>query len=133
MLYWILAEKEPTQTPSPAPAAPAYTLPPTLDGGNSGGNVYRVPSSVSSTLDSEKAEIEAERATLESLKTQIETLGREIERDRVYFDRTSRDAVDEFNAKVGRYNALVQQAKTANAAFNEKVDNYNAKLQLYGR
>jgi chromosome segregation ATPase len=88
---------------------------------------------VSSTLDSEKAEIEAERATLESLKTQIETLGREIERDRVYFDRTSRDAVDEFNAKVGRYNALVQQAKTANAAFNEKVDNYNAKLQLYGR
>jgi hypothetical protein len=120
-------------TPPPvAPSTPAYT-PPTFGGANSGGNVYRVPSSVSSTLDREKAEIETERATLEIFETQIKTLGREIESDRIYLDRTSQYAVDEFNAKVDRYNELNQRAKIANAAFNEKVDNYNAKLQRYGR
>lgn len=126
--------------PSPAPSAPAYTppsvtpsTPSTFDGGNSGGNVYRVPSSVSSTLKREKEEIESERATLEVLEAQIEKLGREIERDRIYLDRTSQFAVNTFNEKVDRHNALSQRAKIANAAFNEKVDNYNAKLQRYGR
>lgn len=119
--------------PSAAPAAPTYTPPSTYGEGNSGGNVYRVPSSVSSTLKIEKEEIESERATLEVLEAQIEKLGREIERDRIYLDRTSQFAVDSFNEKVDRYNALNQKAKIANAAFNEKVDNYNAKLQRYGR
>jgi multidrug resistance efflux pump len=88
---------------------------------------------VSSTLNSEKAEIESERATLEALKAQIEILSREIERDRIYLDRTSQFDVNVFNSKVDRYNALNQRAKIANAAFNQKVDNYNAKLQRYGR
>jgi hypothetical protein len=122
-----------TSYTQPAPSAPAYAPPPTVDSGNSGGNVYRVPSSVSSTLDNEKAEIESERTTFEALDAQVEELGREIENDRLYLDRTSQFAVDEFNTKVGRYNALSQKAKTANAAFNEKVDNYNTKLRQYGR
>lgn len=121
-----------TYTP-PAPSAPAYIPPPRFGGANSSGSEYRVPSSVSSTLVSEKAEIETERATIEAFETQIEKLGREIERDRIYLDRNSQYAVDAFNAKVDRYNTLNQKAKVANAAFNEKVDNYNAKLQRYGR
>ena len=44
-------------------------------------------------------------------------------------DRTSQSALDQFNAKVDRYNALVGQAKAATAAFNQKVDRYNAKLR----
>jgi hypothetical protein len=60
-------------------------------------------------------------------------LGREIERDRLYLDRNSQFAVDEFNAKVDRYNTMSQKPKIANAAFNEKVERYNAKLQQYGR
>lgn len=124
----------PTYTPpSATPSAPTYTPPSTFGGENSGGNVYRVPSSVSSTLKIEKEEIESERTTLEALEAQIEKLGREIERDRIYLDRTSQYAIDAFNAKVDRYNVLNQKAKVANAAFNEKVDNYNAKLQRYGR
>jgi DNA-binding response OmpR family regulator len=119
--------------PSAAPSAPTYTQPPTFGDGNSDGKVYRVPSSVSSTLASEKAEIESERTTLEALGTQIEQLGREIEHDRIYLDRTSQYDVDAFNLKVERYNALNQKAKIANAAFNEKVDNYNAKIQQSGR
>jgi hypothetical protein len=120
-------------TPAPTPSTPAYTPPPVSAGGNSGGNVYRVPSSVSSTLDDEKVKIESDRKTLEALDAQVDKLGREIERDRLYLDKTSQYAIDTFNAKVDRYNTLAQQDKAATAAFNEKVDNYNAKLRQYGR
>ena len=120
-------------TPSPTPSTPAYTPPPVSAGGNSGGNVYHIPSSVSSTLDDEKVKIESDRKTLEALDAQVEKLGRDIENDRLYLDKTSQYAVDAFNAKVDRYNTLAQQDKAATAAFNEKVDNYNAKLRQYGR
>ena len=128
-----------SQTPSapaytpPAPSAPAYTPPAASDGGSSGGNVYRVPSDVSSALDREKAGIEADRAVLKQLDDQLDSLGRKIESDRIYLDKTSQDDVDAFNAKVDRYNTLSQQDKAATAAFNVRVDNYNAKLRQYGR
>ena len=117
----------------PAPSAPAYTPPPASDGGSSGGNVYRVPSDVSSALDREKEGIEADRAVLKQLDDQLDSLGRKIESDRIYLDKTSQDAVDAFNAEVDRYNTLSQQDKAATAAFNVRVDNYNAKLRQYGR
>jgi hypothetical protein len=117
----------------PAPSAPAYTPPPASDGGSSGGNVYRVPSDVSSALDREKEGIEADRAVLKQLDDQLDSLGRKIESDRIYLDKTSQDDVDAFNAKVDRYNTLSQQDKAATAAFNVRVDNYNAKLRQYGR
>jgi len=128
-----------SQTPSapaytpPAPSAPAYTPPAASDGGSSGGNVYRVPSDVSSALDREKEGIEADRAVLKQLDDQLDSLGRKIESDRIYLDKTSQDDVDAFNAKVDRYNTLSQQDKAATAAFNVRVDNYNAKLRQYGR
>jgi hypothetical protein len=122
----------PAYTP-PAPSAPTYTPPPASDGGSSGGNVYRVPSDVSSALDREKAGIEADRAVLKQLDDQLDSLGRKIESDRIYLDKTSQDDVDAFNAKVDRYNTLSQQDKAATAAFNVRVDNYNAKLRQYGR
>ena len=117
----------------PAPSAPAYTPPPASDGGSSGGNVYRVPSDVSSALDREKEGIEADRAVLKQLDDQLDSLGRKIESDRIYLDKTSQDDVDAFNANVDRYNTLSQQDKAATAAFNVRVDNYNAKLRQYGR
>jgi len=95
--------------------------------------VYRVPSDVSSALDREKTGIEADRAVLKQLDDQLDSLGRVIESDRIYLDKTSQVAVDAFNAKVERYNALAQQDKAATAAFNVRVDNYNAKLRQYGR
>jgi len=106
-----------TSDTPPAPSAPTY----------------RVPRSVISTLDAERSAIESERATLAALDLQAEQLGREIERDRVFLDHTSQFAVDTFNSKVERYNALNQKAKIANAAFNEKVANYNAKLRQNAR
>ena len=125
-------QSAPAYTP-PAPTTPAYTPPPVSASKNSDGNVYRVPNSVSSTLDNEKAEIELQRITIQTLDAQVEKLGRDIENDRLYLDKTSQYAVDVFNAKVDRYNELAQKDKVATAAFNVKVDNYNAKLRQYGR
>jgi len=112
---------------------PAQTTPAVVRSGNSDGNVYRVPSSASSSLDRKKLSIEADRAVLNQLEAQVDALGRQIESDRLYLDKTSQYAVDEFNAKVDRYNTLSQQAKAATAAFNEQVDAYNAKLRNYSR
>lgn len=129
--------------PPSAPSAPSFTPPasstsaysPTVNGNdvNSGGNVYSVPDSISSTLDKEKAEIETERIALQSLDGQVEQLGREIENDRLTLDTTSQYAVDTFNTKVDRYNALVQKDKETTAAFNQRVDNYNEQLRSYSK
>ncbi len=124
--------QNPTSLP-PAPSGPAYTPPPVSARENPDGNVYRVPSSDSSTLEHEGTAIESERASLQTLESEVEALGREIETDRAVLDRTSQTAVDEFNDKINQYNALVQKAKAATAAFNERVDSYNAKLRQYGR
>jgi len=96
-------------------------------------NQYRVPNSQAGELNTERAEIEAQRATLDALQTRIQTLGLEVERDRLALHRSSQSAVDDFNAKVDRYNALAQEGKAANTAFNAKVDTYNAKLHQNGR
>jgi hypothetical protein len=61
------------------------------------------------------------------LEHQVEQLSREIESERIYLDRTSQYAVNQFNTKVDRYNTLTRQAKAATATFNQKVDNYNAR------
>ena len=126
-----------TYTPSPAQSTsytqPTPTAPAVVSSGNSDGNTYRVPSGVSSSLDLEKAGIEADRAALNQLDDQIDALGRQIETDRLYLDKTSQYAVDEFNAKVDRYNTLSRQGKVATAAFNARVDSYNAKLKSYSR
>ena len=74
-----------------------------------------------------------EKTEKEAIRNQIDALGRQIESDRLYLDKTSQYAVDEFNAKVDRYNTLSQQAKAATAAFNERVDSYNVKLRTSGR
>jgi hypothetical protein len=83
----------------------------------------------SPSYDSERAEIESDRSAANALESQVEELGREIESERLSLDRTSQSALDQFNARVDRYNALVGQAKAATAAFNQKVDRYNAKLR----
>ena len=84
-------------------------------------------------LDIENAGIESDRANVEAMEARIDQLGREIERERPFVDNTSQFALDQFNEKVRRYNALNDDAKIAIAAFNKKVNDYNAKLGQYGR
>ena len=111
-----------------APSPRSYT-PPDFNRQNS----VATGSFAHSTLASEKAEIEAERTTVQALDAQIENLGRQIERERSYLDKTSEFEVDAFNTKVHRYQALVQEAQNAEAAFNRKVDNYNARVRANSR
>ena len=119
--------------PPQSMSAPAYTPPPAAPRPSPGGGTYRVSSAVSGMLDIEKAGIESDRAKVEAMGAQIDQLGSEIERERPYVDNTSQFALDQFNGKVRRYNALNNEAKIAMAAFNKKVDDYNAKLSQYGR
>jgi hypothetical protein len=101
------------------------------DGGYDTG--YRAPSSTNSLLTAEKAEIESERVRVQALDTEVNDLARQIDRDRIYADRSNEFKVDAFNAKVRRYNMLLQEAKSAEAAFNQRVDDYNAKVRARGR
>jgi hypothetical protein len=112
-----------------------YSAPSTLGNGNSGDSVYRTPNSPPSNLDldREKTEIESERAELQSLESQVQDFGQQIRRDRRNLDPTNEFEVDAYNAKIRRYNALVQQYESARAAFNQKVDNYNEKRRAYSR
>jgi len=113
---------------SSSTSTPVYTPPRTPSGGTPSGNVYRAPNSERSALDKEEAEIELERRRLDALEAQIETLGREVENARRYADLTSQVAVNEFNRKVERHNALLEEVKAAFAAFNRRVNSYNAKV-----
>src|ERR1700730_15947306 len=110
---------DPTQPFTAVPSSGAYTRP--------------ALNLAQSALAREKAEIESERTTVQTLDNEVENLGREIERERTYLDQTSQFEVDAFNAKVRRYRALLQQAQSAEAAFNRKVDDYNVKLRTNSR
>jgi len=99
-----------TSTPQPS----SYTPP-----ASGYGNTYRVPSYISSELAQDKRALETQKAALESL-------GREIDSARYLVDHTSEWSVQQFNAKVDRYNSMRE-------SFNQMVDNYNEKLRRNGR
>jgi hypothetical protein len=126
---------EPTARPT-GTATPSTTTPPKLDfvpdsttsRGGAPQEVFRTRNEQRRILNAEKEQIEQDRTRLNRLERQSEDLSREIERDRLFLNRESQFQVDSYNAKVDQYNELVQQAKTATAAFNERVRNYNAQL-----
>jgi len=63
----------------------------------------------------------------------LENLGHEIEQGKLSLDHTSQVAIDQFNAKVDSYNALLEKAHAQDRLVNQMVENYNAKLQKYDR
>jgi Skp family chaperone for outer membrane proteins len=97
------------------------------------GDVYYVSAGAGEALDEVKAEIETQQMQLQSLDDKIEQLGKEIEKDRSMLDTTSQSATDEFNRKVDRYNALLQEDKDAAAAVDQKINAYNAALKRYAQ
>jgi uncharacterized protein YgiM (DUF1202 family) len=101
----------------------------TTSGGNSEDGDNQREQLRKRSLANEKEAIESERATVQALVDQVKNLAREIEDGRPYVDRTSEYQVNAFNAKITRYDALFQQAQSAEAAFNRKVDEYNAKVR----
>ena len=111
---------------------------------------YRTPNSVTADLESAKQQIDIEKVIAEDLETQLatdklavqaaksetddlqsrlESLGRQIDRDRIYLDRTSQFDIDDFNAKVNRYNALLRSVRAENETANQLIDSYNTLLE----
>ena len=125
-----------SSTPSNSYTTPAstYTAPASsYSQPSSYGNTYRVPSSISSELRSESAAIETDRAELTTLSNQIDTEKSNLDYAERTLNRYSQYAVDAFNAKVHNYNALLEDYKLKQAAFNARVDAYNAKLHRNSR
>jgi hypothetical protein len=111
---------------------------------------YRIPSSVSAELETanqqisiEKAKsdaldirlatakqaVAAQKSQVNELQSRLQTLARQIDRDRIYLDRTSQSDIDDFNAKVSRYNILRESARAENATANDLIDSYNTLLE----
>jgi hypothetical protein len=84
-------------------------------------------------LDRDSRAIDDEKANAERMASQLEALSRDIERSKLYLDRTSQIAIDEFNSKVDSHNALVGKVRAQNRLVNQMVENYNAKLRKYDR
>jgi hypothetical protein len=111
---------------------------------------YRIPSSVSAELETANQQISIEKAKSDALdirlatakqavaaqnsqvadlQSRLQTLARQIDRDRIYLDRTSQSDIDDFNAKVSRYNILRESARAENATANDLIDSYNTLLE----
>src|ERR1051326_5232590 len=116
--------------PDPRPTlAPSFPVIPTSESKPQ----YRVPSYMTAELDRDSRAIDDEKANAERMASQLEALSRDIERSKLYLDRTSQIAIDEFNSKVDSHNALVGKVRAQNRLVNQMVENYNAKLRKYDR
>ncbi len=76
-------------------------------------------------MDRQSRELDIEKA-------QFNSLGNEIERIRPYVDKTSQDALDQFNSKIKNYNYIHSQLERKYDAFNREVDQYNLELGQVG-
>ena len=123
-----------TYTPPPVATQPTDTTPsfPVIPNSESKAQ-YRVPSYMTAELDRDSRAIDDEKANAERMASQLEALSRDIERSKLYLDRTSQIAIDEFNSKVDSHNALVGKVRAQNRLVNQMVENYNAKLRKYDR
>jgi hypothetical protein len=120
LIIWIAANQ---------PSTPSSNPPDSSTG-------YRVPSSTSSLLAAEKAEIESEKLRVQALDNEVEDLGREIERQRAYLNldpEADEVQVNVFNTKVRRYNVLLQEAQMAEAALSQRINDYNARVRAHNR
>lgn len=82
-------------------------------------------------LDADSNSIEADRNNLQARIAQIDNLEAAIKRQQITLDRYSQYAVDNLNAEIRRYNGLVEDGRTQQAAFNRKVDDHNQKSSTY--
>jgi hypothetical protein len=96
------------------------------------GKTYRVSDSDNDALLLYQYGIESKARALQASKSDEKELGDEIEGGRTYVVKTDQNAVDRFNEKVNRYNALSEQIDRQVQEYNALVDSYNAKLVRVG-
>ena len=96
------------------------------------GKTYRVSDSDNIALEARQDEMDPKARALETAKAEAKELGDEIKRGRSFLDNTDQGAVDRFNEKVDRYNALNEQVERQVQEYNAMVDAYNAELVRVG-
>ena len=105
-------------------------------------------------LEKSGGELESKQAELQQLDVSLEVFGRQIDIEHTSLERRSQLEIDNFNAKVNRFNrslqfrqaqgkaynlmverhnTLLEQVRTQNRIVNQMVDAYNTKLRQYGR
>lgn len=82
-------------------------------------------------LDGESDKIETARAPLQTMKAAIDAKAIDIELKRVTLNRYSQKLVNEFNALIEGYNALVTAGKAKQADFNASVNVHNLGVDSY--
>jgi hypothetical protein len=110
--------------------------PPSLIGKSTGittQNSYRIHQSRAPELHADRRLIDTAREKLATDRKAVDALGRELEYERQLLRGKGQPAIDEFNRKVDRYNALLAEARKSQSSVNELVESYNAKLQRYSR
>jgi hypothetical protein len=141
---------EPTQQPayslSTPPSAPTRTsysppAPPptrtvvnhTVADGKSDSKTYRISNSHSAELSADEHAIELARSRFKAREKALEDLRNEIDAERPFLSTREKWAVEAFNRKVQRHNALAAETRESLSEFNALVNQYNSKLERYGR
>jgi hypothetical protein len=71
------------------------------------------------------------KADLDAAKAEIARTGAEIAEAQATLDRTKKEAVDDFNAKIVARNALVDDYQTKGTAYNKDVEDVQATQDSY--
>ncbi|WP_354200027.1 hypothetical protein [Bradyrhizobium sp. JR4.1] len=82
-------------------------------------------------LDGENDRIEGARSSLQTMKLAIDAKATDVEFKRIAMNRYSKKSVDDFNALIESYNALVTAGKARQADFNASVDAHNVGVDGY--
>lgn len=84
-----------------------------------------------STLDQESERLELARKELQISSHQIDQLKAQLEKKGSVVNRSSREAVDNFNAEIDRYNALETNVRSRQNVFNSSANVHNISATSY--
>lgn len=119
----------PSHTPPPPPPPPAASQ----VYKDSNGHTYSVSNEDYLRLAGRQAALDLSRKEINTSQAQYDVLEAEVDRERASLDRSSQFAVDQFNDKINRLNAMSDALQRLVDSFNLSVNNFNAELERVGR
>jgi hypothetical protein len=96
------------------------------------GRSYRVSSADYNRLVVMKSALTPKSDRIDRYKQERQALSSQLESDRITLDQTSQYAVDSFNSKINRLNAMNGPLQNLVDDFNRDVDAFNAELARVG-
>ena len=100
--------------------------------GDETGPTYSYPHSQAYRLIPYKNDVANKKLIVQSSKERLRILGNEVENDRGTLDKTSQYEIDNFNAKVRRYNQLQESVNIYIDEYHAAINAYNAELERIG-